>query len=45
MDADVEAKIEAYIDGEIPELPLATEGSDRTHHRLLQQDVTVISDI
>ena len=23
MDADVEAKIEAYIDGEIPELPLA----------------------
>ena len=32
MDAEVEAKIEAYIDGEIPELPLAKK--DQTHDRL-----------
>ena len=45
MEAEVENEIEAYIDGEIHEIPFATKERDWTSKRLCSRKKSVISDI
>ena len=45
MEAEVENEIEAYIDGEIHEIPFATKKRDWTSKKTMQPEEIIISDI
>ena len=45
MEAEVEDKIEAYIDGETEELPLATKGDRSDAPSITRREETATSDI